>query len=535
MNDERSLSAGYGAVITAVFAFLCYILAFANGFAFDDVVLIPQDVRVVNGQLGALLTTPYWNDAALSLYRPLASLTFALDWFASNGSAAWFHFTNVLWHVAASVLTYTLVRRFFPIAAATFAGVLFAAHPIHVEAVANIVGRSELMAATFVLAACVLWPMLVQRTARIVIICALYALALFSKESAAVLPALIVTLDFAGGEWTVKTVPDYLRRRGIDILALFVVFGVYMMIRTAILGGVAPSRLDPSLEVLHSPWHRILTALQAWPIAAQVLFYPRTLLADYGPQILLPISKWNSLAVLGATMILALVGGGIAAIITGRRVTAFVLLWFPIAILPVSNFIISIGVLLAERTLYLPSVAFAFAAAALYAWLQRRQDLYKIAGVLALLIPLLFTVRTMVRVPDWKSTDSILTALVRDRPDAFRGQWHAARMARTNKDVEGALAAYDRALQLWPFREGLVKEAAAYASGQGRAAYARSIAMHGAQRWPRTVDFHRLVAANSLDLGDSASARIAVQRGLELHPTDKMLNDMARALGATPK
>ena len=531
MNEDRTLSAGYGAVLTAVVAFICYILAFANGFAFDDVVLIPQDARVVNGDLKALLTTPYWNDAALSLYRPLTTLSFAFDWFAGNGSAAWFHFTNVLWHIAASVLTYVLLRRFFSIGAATFAGVLFAAHPVHVEAVANVVGRSELMAATFVLAACVLWPMLAQRTARIAIVGALYALALFSKESAAVLPALLVMMDFATGEWSVKTLGSYIKRRGVDILILFVLFGGYMMIRTAILGGVAPSRLDPSIEVLHSPWHRIMTALQAWPLAAQVLFYPRTLLADYGPQILLPISKWNSLAVLGATMIVALIGGGIAAIIAGKRVWAIALFWFPIAILPVSNFIIPIGVILAERTLYLPSVAFAFAAAAIYAWLQRRDDLRTAAGVLALLVPLLFTVRTMARVPEWDSTDTILMALVRDRPDAFRGQWHAARMARRDNDVDGALAAYNHALQLWPFREGLVKEAAAYASGHGRVAFARNVAAYGLQRWPDTVDFHRMVAANALDMGDTTAARETVRRALARHPNDQMLKDMAVALG----
>ena len=531
MNEERTLSAGYGAILTAVVAFLCYVLAFANGFAFDDVVLIPNDARVINGQLGALLTTPYWNDAALSLYRPLASLTFALDWFASDGSAAWFHFTNVLWHVAASVLTYVLLRRFFSVGAAAFGGVLFAAHPVHVEAVANVVGRSELMAATFVLAACVLWPMLTQRTARIVIVCALYALALFSKESAAVLLALLVILDFATGEWSLKTLPAYLKRRGPDLLALIIVFGVYMIIRTNVLGGIAPSKLDPTIEVLHSPWHRILTALQAWPLAAQVLFYPRTLLADYGPQILLPITKWNSLAVLGATMVLALIGGGIAAIIKGKPVWALALLWFPIAILPVSNFIIPIGVLLAERTLYLPSVAFAFAATAIYAWARRRTDLRTAAGVAAMLATLLFIGRTMVRVPEWDSTNSVLRAQVRDRPDSFRGQWHMARIARGENDVESALASYDRALRLWPFREGLVMEAAAYASNNRRAAYALNIANYGLQRWPQTVDFHRLVAANALDLGDTATARKTLQLGLERHPSDQMLNDMATALG----
>jgi hypothetical protein len=306
-----------------------------------------------------------------------------------------------------------------------------------------------------------------------------------------------------------------------------------MVLRTAVVGGIGPSRLDPSIEVLSSGWHRILTALQAWPIAARVFFFPVTLLADYGPRILLPINSWNSLAVLGATMVVALVGGGIIALGKGRGVWALALLWFPIALLPVSNFLIPIGVLVAERTLYLPSVAVAFAFAGLSSAARQRADLRKPALALAMMVPLLFAVRSTIRVPEWKSTDSILLALVRDRPDAFRGLWHKARIARARGDAEAALRTYDEALKAWPFREGLVKEAAVFGTSQGRAAWARDVAFYGTQRWPQTVDFHRIVAGNALDLGDTATAVRTLRQALQRHPNDKILNDMWRAATVT--
>ena len=533
MTEGRALSAGYGAIVIAVVAFACYVLALGNGFAFDDVVLIPSDPRVINAQLNTLLVTPYWNDAALSLYRPLTSLSFAFDWFIGNGSAAWFHFANIMWHVAASLLTYALLLRYFGVGASLLGAVVFAAHPVHVEAVANVVGRAELMAATFVLGACVLWPLLTQRAARASITAVLYLFALASKESAAVLLALLVMLDFADGEWSFQSLGQYLKRRAPEFTVLVVTFVLYMILRGEIVGGIGPSKLDPSIEVLNSGWHRILTALQAWPIAARVLFFPLTLLADYGPRILLPIGAWNSLAVLGATMVIALVGGGLIAIGKGRGVWALALLWFPIAILPTSNFLIPIGVLLAERTLYLPSVAVAFAFAGLFTLAWQRIDLRKPALALAIVVPLLFAVRSTIRVPEWKSTDSILLALIRDRPDAFRGQWHKARMARARGDNEAALQTYNDALKLWPYREGLVKEAALFATSQGRAGWARDVAFYGTQRWPNTVDFHRLVAGNALDLGDTATAVRTLRQALQLHPNDKVLNDMWRAATVT--
>src|SRR5204863_7486006 len=120
-----------------------------------------------------------------SVYRPLAIATYALDW--SVGSAGWFHAVNLMWHIGASVLVALRARRWAGDAAGLVAGLVFAVHPVHVEAVANVVGRNELMAAVFTLLAVyaalehgsVLWS------------AAALAAAVLSKENGAVAPGLI--------------------------------------------------------------------------------------------------------------------------------------------------------------------------------------------------------------------------------------------------------------------------------------------------------------------------------------------------------
>ncbi|HEY0673343.1 MAG TPA: hypothetical protein VGD27_13790 [Longimicrobiales bacterium] len=536
MKATRELTGGYGAILTAMLALLTYALALHNGFAFDDVELIPNDPRVTQGQVGMLLSTSYWNNPELSLYRPLTSVSFALDWFVSNGSAAWFHFTNIVWHVLASTLVYALLLRYFTVVAALIGAAIFAVHPVHVEAVANVVGRGELIASTFVLLACVLWPRITVRLARALIIAVLYFLAMCAKEGAAVLPALLVLIDFADGEWSRRDLLPYLRRRAWEFVALIAVFALFMVIRMSILGRVGPSRLDPSLEVVTSDWHRILTALQAWPLALKVLLFPATLLADYGPRVLLPIAEWNSQAILGATIVLALVGGGTAALVMGHRQTALGLLWYPVTILPVSNFLLPIGVLLAERTLYLPSVAISFGAAALFGWLRTRVSSRRLTNALAVVIIAALAVRSAVRVPEWSSTDRILLTLVRDRPEAFRGHWHAARVWRSRGQVSRAMQEYREAMRLWPYRQGVIQEVAVYASAHGQATLARDVAFFGATRWPQNPVFHRIVAGNALDLGDTTTAVRALRSGLKLHPNDTIMNAMWRAAapGQTP-
>ncbi len=528
MTEARTIAPGYGAVATMVAAIAVYALALGNGFAFDDAVLIPGDPRVVGGHIGQLLAKPYWTDPGFGLYRPLTSITFALDWALSNGAAAWFHFSNVVWHALASLLVYLLLTRFFRPAAALAGSLVFALHPVHVEAVANVVGRSELIAAVFFLAACLVWTeaSLTVR-ARVTLTALCYGLAMLAKESAVVLPAVLLLLDAT----QLRPVRACLRRRGRDYALLTAVLLLFLLIRWRVLGDIAPTRLDPSLEVTTGLGDRLLTALQAWPVALRLLVFPRTLLADYGPRILMPISQWTLLALLGLFLLAATTIGGVWALLRGSAFWALGLLWFPITILTVSNLIIPVGVLVAERTLYLPSFALSFGIAAAVsqvptfaAWQLR----WALVVVLALL-----AVRTAVRVPEWKSTESIMLALVRDRPESFRGQWVMARMARAQPDPQRALALYAHALQLWPYRERVVQEAALYASTQRQDAWAQRLAAWGVRRWPDNVNFRRMLVAHAIDVGDTIAARRELREALRIAPADTVLNQMWQAFGRT--
>jgi protein O-mannosyl-transferase len=518
VNQDRTIDVGYGAVAVACASLLVYALTLRNGFAFDDVVLIPSDPRVTGIRIGALIGRPYWNDTALALYRPLTSVSFALDWALSAGAAAWFHFTNTMWHALASVLAYLLLARWFRPPAALAGGLLFALHPVHVEAVANIVGRGELIAAAFFIAACLIWTRDdLSAYARAVLTALCYVLAMFAKESAIVLPAVLFVLD--GGRNTRRRLPEY------AVLSATVV--AYLLIRWSVVGGMQPARLDPSIEMTSSVTERIITAFQAWPVEARLLVFPRTLLADYGPRILLPLTVWTPKAAIGLTLFVATLVGGVFALIRGQRIAALALLWFPITILPVSNLLIPIGVLVAERTLYLPSFALCVGVAALFETAPR-----KIAIGVAVAVAFAFAYRVTTRIPDWKSTDTIMIALVRDRPDAFRGRWHLARMARARGDVAQALNGYARALEVWPYREGLVNEAAAYASANNRTVWARDVARWGTQHWPDNANLQRTLAVSAIDLGDTLTARRAVGKGLSVAPNDSLLIQMSRAFGS---
>jgi protein O-mannosyl-transferase len=558
----------WAALFAATAALLVYAPSLLNGFAYDDVAVVAADPRIHGFDIGALLGGGYWLNEGLDLYRPLTMLSFALDWSLAPQNPAWFHLGNVLLHALATALVVFLLARYWPLVAALFGGLLFALHPVHVEAVANVVGRAELLAAVFFLAACLAWTRkfrpgdvgklelghgravagstlilpdapgeLSAREASVamrrVATPLLFALALFSKESAIMLPAVLPLLDFAGGRLRRNWLRDYIRANAPAYALLAVVAIGYLAVRATVLGGaVGPDRVDPALEVVTGTGARVLTALQAWPVYAELLFAPVTLLADYGPRILGPIEALDTGAALGAAILGLLMAVGGAALLARWRRAALGLLWFPVTILPVSNLLLPIGVLVAERTLYVPSIAVGMALAA---GMERATVLAppkrRLATAAAVLALLLFGARSLVRIPEWETTDTIMLALERDRPDSFRAQWHTARMARTEGDAGVALQRYAHALELWPYRKGLVVEAIAYAAEIGQLDYAAELSAFAVQQWPADVDAHRLLAATTLDRGDTIAARRYLKAGLALDPRDPALVRMGEAIG----
>ena len=137
--------------------------------------------------------------------------------------------------------------------------------------------------------------------------------------------------------------------------------------------------------------------------------------------------------------------------------------WFLVTILPVSNLVIPAGVILAERTLYLPSAGLSIVLAGLLAGWTRFSDVRTRRAALAFgfVVGTLLTVRTVSRNPSWFSTYTVLNTLAVEHPESYlalraRGEG----LARVG-DVEGAAEAYEAAVGLVPGHYRLLIEAAA--------------------------------------------------------------------------
>ena len=469
--EQENSARLYGRWLLAValLAVLTYANSIANGFAYDDVYIILKNERVHRlGDLRNIWLTPYWptNGTVYGLYRPLAIFGYAVQWALSGGAPWFFHVVNVLLHAGVSLLVFVLLARLTAPAGALLGAVLFAVHPVHTEVVANVVGQAELLAAAGSLAACILF---IDRPAerigrgRWLAIAALYAAAMLAKESAIVLPALLVAVDLAHerrrGSRT--SLIAYARAISPAILLLAPLAIAFLGLRVYVLGSVAGTDAAPWLPFLREDG-RVFVALRAWQEYVRLLFWPMDLSADYSPGVILPVTSITPAVLAGAGFLAATVIFTLA--LPRRPDVGLPAAWFLFSILPVSNLLVPVGIVVAERILYLPSLTVSIAVA--YAWTALERDgsrrARKLAAAVAAAVLVLFGGRAVLRNPEWKSTDTILAATLRDHPESYRAQWFAAHLATQRGDVEAAAEHWGLACRLWPRDAVLLTECGAH-------------------------------------------------------------------------
>jgi hypothetical protein len=426
----KRLYAAVGLVAAVV-----YVGALWNHFALDDdtIIVFNPLVHALSGVWRAF-AHPYWPVGAGGyLYRPLPIATYAFD--GAIGGAWWFHLVNLVWHAGACIAVAALARRWRGDAAGLIAGLLFAVHPVHVEAVANVIGRAELMATVFSLLA--VYAALVTRS--VWWSTAALALAILSKENAVVVPALVAWAWILG----IDRPP---RARMVVMFSAWALAAIaWLAARRLVIHG------DPEFPVLAdvfvgaSPSAIRLTAVAALADVTRLLVFPLHLRVDYSPaERTLVTSPLDLRFVAGLVCATALAWLVVLAWRRGRRLEAFGLGWIAIAYLPVANLVLPIGVLVAERTLYLPSAGLALAAGAWLSGLTPRRR----AVVVAALV-LAGAARTALRVPTWRNDTTMTLSILDDSPRSFRGPLFTASLLQANGSPKRALEYYRRAFAIY--------------------------------------------------------------------------------------
>jgi tetratricopeptide (TPR) repeat protein len=537
-----------------------YIPSLSNGFALDDIGDIVDNTTVHDlHHVGKIVSSPYRSDVppAGSPWRPLTSLSFALSWSVGSGSPLSFHVLNVALHAADTALVVLLLAALgaSPVPS-LIGGLLFAVHPVHVEAVANDVGRGDTLMALFVLLGALAYLRTHRRRwMRIAAVGSCYALALATKENGVALPALLVgmallapaAMDGASPERSsaegsvaarLSEAADATERRPhsrarlLTDWPLFAVLAAvllgYLALRYQVLGALVHHDAAPYIVVLPAAT-RIETAVANFTEVTRLLLWPVDLVADYGPAVIVPatlasIRFWAGVAV-------ALGFGALAVLDLKRgRWIALGVVWVALSQAVVSDLAFPVGIWVSERTLYLPSVGVAFLAVGAWGWLKAgtsRQGRRSGLAVAALLV-LLGGVRTWSRSATWASDETVFRTLAREHPESYRAQWWMGRQLLEAGRLDAALTWLQRATETSPndlqVRLGWVR--ALLLAKRSQEAY------DAVSHMPPLDPARDVYLTQSLiQLGRPDEARAAVRAGLARFPSDARLAEQARELG----
>jgi protein O-mannosyl-transferase len=453
--------------LLVLLCFLFYGNTLTCKYALDDLMVITGNEFVKKGisGIGDILTTDSFtgyygkgqNVVAGGRYRPLSLITFAIEVQIFGEEPFVSHLINILLLACTAILLFDLLRRLFrmrgraPATGPWYLGVplvaalLFIAHPVHTEVVANIKGRDELLCLLLALLAVSHILDYLEKKKNISLIWSgvVFFFALLSKESAITfLAAVPLTLWF----FTKSERKQYF----ITLAPLAIATVLFLLIRQSMLSH-APNSLQDDL--MNNPFaemtsgQKFATILYTLGLYLKLLVWPHPLTYDYYPYHIPIVNLNEAKALIPLLIYIAII---VYALIAFRKksLASWAILFFLVTISIASNILFPIGVFMNERFLYIPSLAFCL----LLAWLLfeklpsfliPRPSAYilHLTSYILLLLLILAAVKTISRNRDWYDSYTLFTTDVKVSTNSAKGNAVAGEylMVRAEAEKEPAL------------------------------------------------------------------------------------------------
>jgi tetratricopeptide (TPR) repeat protein len=530
-------------VVVAVAAAAPFVQTLAFPPVLDDGWAVVENPLVQGGVRNAarILTSPYnygGPGTTGGLFRPVTTLTYAANYAVHARHPFGYHLVNLLLHVAASLLVLSLARRLADAAmpdrapwVAFLAGLLFAVHPAHVEAVAPMVGRKELLSTGFALAA-----MLVafsgrgaaRSVGRLAAAVALLALGILSNEGVAVTPLLYFLVAFAvPGAAGVPARPglrDAAAREALARIAAVSGALALALLPYLLLRGM-PTGVPLEAQWLAGVPRSTVTMTTSWILAEylRVLAFPAFLGTDFAYAARVPLVKEAGGTLLLATAAWAPVLVAALALVRRYPLPSAGVLWSFAALLPVLH-VFPIGVLMAERLLYLPSAGFCIAAGAAIGSIRRTPVVA--AAVLALVV--LLGIRSTVRAAEWRSDLALWESEISKAPLDVTVNNNLAVAYSARGDFAKALGPLETAIRVGPYYWRAHVNLGIAAQGLGDVPKARQAYLDAIRIAPRESSPYFFYARFLSETGDAAGAVAVLQQARRLAPEEARI---ATALG----
>ncbi len=415
-------------------------------FVFDDREYVWENPHVLEGITGEAVRWAFTSAGYAANWHPLTWLSHMTDVELFGLDPGPHHLVSRGIHAAAAVLLLLLLAsltgRLWP---SLLAALLFAVHPLHVESVAWISERKDVLSALLATASLGCWLVHLRRPSAVRYAAALgcFALALMAKPMAVSLPVILLLLDWwplgrlgmAGGRKWPGPVAEKL-----PFLLLAAGSGVVTVVAQRAGGLLAPLRFYPPADRLANAAVSFVVYLRdtAWP-ARLAVFYPH-------PERLLPAWQW-----LGALAVIAAAGVLLWRWRRSRPHLLFGGLWYLATVLPVLG-IVQVGMQArADRYTYIPLTGVFLAASLELAVLAGRRPRWRgavVAVAVAAVVACGAAGKWRVRL--WRDNARLLEDTIAATGDNWIAEFNLGSVLSGRGDAVGAAEHYNTALRIRP-------------------------------------------------------------------------------------
>ena len=415
-------------LVLGIAGLILYANTLGNDYALDDAIAITSNQFTKQGVSGIpdlfkydTFTGFFGTTKELvagGRYRPLSLVTFAIEYELFGESPSAGHFFNILFYVLTAIVIWQLVQRMIAskwpqdsdsankwyLSLPLVVALLFLAHPLHTEVVANIKGRDDMMAFLgAMLAWKYSWDYLDGKGFKYALFSALALFAgLLSKENAITFLAVIPLGHYF---FTEKSIPKI----AMNFVPLLLGAAAFLAIRFAVIGF---PKTEIATELMNNPFlqmsvpQKYATIIYTLGVYLKLLFFPHPLTYDYYPYHI-PITNLTDLRFITSAVLYVAMGVFALTRLPGRDVMSFGILYFFATMSIVSNLFFPIGAFMNERFAYFGSFAWTLLIGVLLIRrLPRVMEALRAEKVAQYVIAVLligFTIKTVTRNPDWKN------------------------------------------------------------------------------------------------------------------------------------
>ncbi len=494
------------------------------GFVWDDHFLIGDSYFVRHwSAIPKIFTSHFWAGHAdwKMYYRPLINVTYLVDYQIWQLRPLGYHLTNVLVHIAVSLVILWIGSLLLRDWLASFvAALVFALHPVHSQSVSFIAGRTDLVSTLFFLLAFGLylrwresgrWPAYAGSAVA-------FVLALLSKEVAVMLPFVLVAY-----EWAFPREPGarpILARAIRGVGPLLALLAVFLVVRVLVLGDVLLDRASPAWADVVP---RILTTLKlvSWYAWATIVPYP----VSPSQSVSVVRSVLDPPFLLAAAGLVPLLAGTVIAAIRSRAAFFFAA-WFWLTLAPAAalNLLPGSSPIVADRFLYLPSVGFCVLLALgvrrlvgevrdIESEQVRRAPTVALAGLLVL-----FAVLTIWRNEYWKDDLRLYYRMEDTDPQSLLAAVNLGLMHLTRLEAQEATIDFEKALAIAPDNARVLVGYGLLLAETGKPDEGLQRALRGLGFEPREGSLHSLVGRIYIIKGDYDRASAHYREAARLQP-----------------